>query len=158
MGVIFVSGAEGIFERIADAASDYFSLEGGAEAELVFCDEARIRELNASTRGVDKVTDVLSYPLLTLECGRYASFTQSNFPLDTNPESGRVSLGSIVICDSVAKKQAEEYGHGEERERGYLFLHGLLHLLGYDPIKDEDKAAMRKAEEDVLFKAGIEKC
>lgn len=150
MGVIYVEGGNELTERIANAASEYFSLTGGARVELVMCSQDEIRELNERTRGVDKVTDVLSFPALTLESGRYADFCADNFPLDTDPDSGRVELGSIVICDEVAEMQAEEYGHSAERERGYLFLHGLLHLLGFDHMQESDKTKMRTAEEDIL--------
>ena len=156
MSVIKTVGeSDEFFERIADAASEYFSLEGSAEAELIFCDEEEICELNRDTRGVDKATDVLSFPLLNLVCGDYKPFTARNFPLDTDPDSGAVTLGSIAVCGSVAKKQAEEYGHSETRERGYLFLHGLLHLLGFDHMEESDKAKMREAEEGILSRLGL---
>ena len=69
--------------------------------------------------------------------------------------SGGVMLGSIVICREVAERQAEEYGHSAVREMTYLFVHGLLHLLGYDHEKEEDKALMRAKEEEVLSAIGI---
>ena len=154
MCVIKVAGGDE-FTGIANAASEYLGLTGRAEAETVYCGKEESRHINFSTRGVDKATDVLSYPALALAYGSYKPFTAENFPLDVNPDGGRVTLGSIVICDDVAKEQAEEYGHSLSRERGYLFLHGLLHLLGYDHVTDYDKKAMRKAEEDILQTMGI---
>ena len=139
----------GDYGKIADAASEYFSLKGNAEAELVFASPEEIRELNRETRNTDVETDVLSFPALSLEAG--------NYPFEFEPESGRVELGSIVVCPQIAERQAAEYGHGVEREKGYLFLHGLLHLLGFDHIEEADKKKMRKAEEEILIKVGLER-
>lgn len=142
-------------QKIADAASEYFSLQGGAEVEVVFCSEEEIRTLNYDNRGIDAVTDVLSFPALSLSYGKYKPFNAQNYPIDINPDSGKVFLGSIAVCREVAKRQAEEYGHSYQRETGYLFLHGLLHLLGFDHIDESDKAAMRKAEEEILENVGL---
>lgn len=146
-----------LFSEIADAAYSRLSLCGEISAELVFCSAEQIREINSAERGIDKVTDVLSFPALNLTPGDYPRFTREKFPFDTDPESGRVNLGSIVICEEVAASQAEEYGHSEEREKGYLFLHGLLHLLGYDHIEDSDRTLMRREEEAVLSLVGLER-
>ena len=147
----------GDYGKIADAASEYFSLKGNAEAELVFASPEEIRELNRETRNTDVETDVLSFPALSLEAGNYPPFTKENFPFEFEPESGRVELGSIVVCPQIAERQAAEYGHGAEREKGYLFLHGLLHLLGFDHIEEADKKKMRKAQEEILIKVGLER-
>ena len=112
--------------------------------------EEEIRELNARTRDTDRVTDVLSYPMLD----EIRPFTREDYPFDVDPENGRVPLGSIVICRDVAARQAEEYGHSCDREETYLFVHGLLHLLGYDHMTEEDKSVMREAEERILSAIG----
>ena len=138
----------------AAAATETFyalALDGEAEVEVTFVGEDEIRELNARTRGVDRATDVLSFPMLE----EIKPFTADNYPLDVDPASGRVTLGSIVICEAIALRQAEEYGHAAEREKTYLFTHGLLHLLGYDHIEEEDRRVMRGAEERVLSAIGI---
>ena len=97
------------------------------------------------------MTDVLSFPLLD----EIRPFTKENYPFDYDEATDGVSLGSILICDEVAKRQAKEYGHGEEREKAYLFLHGLLHLLGYDHTDEETKNRMRAMEENVLQSVGL---
>lgn len=145
------------FRAIANTASEYLGLKGQAEVELVFCSKEEIRSVNYKMRGVNSVTDVLSFPYLSFAAGEYKAFTAENFPHDVNPDTGRVSLGSIMICLDVAKAQAEEYGHGLEREEGYLFLHGLLHLLGFDHMTDLDKSEMRKAEEGILCVMGLKR-
>jgi len=124
----------------------------GADLDITFVGRERIRTLNASLRGVDRVTDVLSFPTLdhvTLP------LKKEEYPLDLDPESGNVSLGSIVICKSKAKEQAEEYGHSMTRELCYLTVHGVLHLLGFDHILEEDRIKMREAEEKILSRLGI---
>ena len=143
------------FAYLADAAAEHLHLLGEAEAEVAFATEAEIRTVNRLQRGIDAPTDVLSFPALTLSAGQYPPFTAQNFPYEVDPESGCVFLGSIMICEAQARRQAVEYGHSERRERGYLFLHGLLHLLGYDHIEEEDRRVMRAAEEAILAIAGL---
>lgn len=115
--------------------------------ELVFTDEEGIRSLNASTRGKDAVTDVLSFP--NLEGIRGVPLRKEDFPFDID-EEGALFLGSVVICRQRAAQQAEEYGHSLEREVYYLAVHGLCHLLGYDHEEESDKALMREREERIL--------
>ncbi|MBO5223474.1 MAG: rRNA maturation RNase YbeY [Clostridia bacterium] len=140
-----------LFEKVADAAYSILGLSGECSVEVEFVSEDEIKELNAQTRNIDKVTDVLSYPALD----EILPFTAQNYPYEYNAETKQVGLGSIVICEAVAKSQAEEYGHSEEREKAYLFLHGLLHLLGYDHIEEDDKKIMREQEEKILSGIGI---
>ena len=120
--------------------------------EVVFVDEQEIRSLNAQTRGVDKVTDVLSYP--TLDDIKGKPIYGDDYPFDKD-EDGNLIVGSIAVCIKRAKEQATEFGHSFERELHYLIVHGIMHCLGYDHITDEDKAQMREKEEYVLRKLNI---
>lgn len=120
--------------------------------ELLFVSEDEIRALNADTRGVDKVTDVLSFP--TLDGIKDKPICGKEHPFDVD-EKGNLLLGSVVICVQRAKEQAEEYGHSYNRELHYLFVHGVMHCLGYDHMEDGEKAEMRAREESVLQKLGI---
>lgn len=122
--------------------------------ELVFTDEEGIRSLNASTRGKDAVTDVLSFP--NLENIFCKPIRKADFPFDTD-EEGNLFLGSVVICRQRAAQQAEEYGHSLEREVYYLAVHGLCHLLGYDHEEESDKALMREREERILSAMNLER-
>jgi probable rRNA maturation factor len=108
-----------------------------AEVSLSFVSPIQIRDLNNDHRGVDSVTDVLSFP-------------QSEDGGVSFVPGGPALLGDIVICSRRAREQAGEYGHGERREFIYLFVHGLLHLLGHDHATDEDRAVMRAAEERAI--------
>jgi probable rRNA maturation factor len=140
------------FSSLAEAFEGEYESNCPLALEIVFADKEEIRELNAKNRNVDKVTDVLSFP--TLDGIRGKKIERKNFPYDFD-EQGNLFLGSIVICDEVAKEQAEEYGHSYNRELFYLATHGVCHLLGYDHIEDEDKAQMRDKEEKVLSKLNL---
>ncbi len=120
--------------------------------ELLFVSAQEIRTLNADTRGVDKVTDVLSFPTLDGVKGKPIQGKDHSFDID---EEGNLLLGSIVICQDRAKQQAEEYAHSYGREINYLFVHGVMHCLGYDHMTDEEKNEMRVQEEKVLGALGI---
>lgn len=115
--------------------------------ELVFLGEAEMRELNARERGVDRVTDVLSFPSMN---GIKDKPVLKNEHTDCIDEEGRIFLGSIAICTQRAAEQAAEYGHSMEREINYLAVHGVLHCLGFDHMIKEDKREMRKKEEEVM--------
>lgn len=120
--------------------------------EITFCDEGEIKEINARERGIDRVTDVLSFPALDLKAGEI--IRKKDFPFDIDPETGGIFLGSIIICEKRASEQAQEYGHSLKRELNYLAVHGLLHLFGYDHEVDEQKCQMRAVEEQILGKLG----
>ena len=120
--------------------------------EISFVDEEEIQRLNRELRGIDKVTDVLSFPALDLERGQ--AIKKADYPFEID-EEGRLLLGSIAICIKRAKEQAEEYGHSFDRELHYLIVHGIMHCLGYDHMEENDKAQMREQEEKILNKLGI---
>lgn len=125
------------------------------EVNVFFVSKKEIRNINKEQRGVDKVTDVLSFPVLLKEnVGGMQlienKLSKDNFPNDINPETNNIMLGDIVICLNQAFKQAKEYGNSKEREVGYLAMHGLLHLLGYDHMTDDDKKVMRDREKQII--------
>ena len=134
------------------------ALDGFVEAdvdlavELIFVDGEEIRRLNAQTRGIDKVTDVLSYP--TLDGIKGQALKGEDYPFDID-EEGNLLIGSIVVCCQRAQEQAKEYGHSYERELHYLIVHGIMHCLGYDHMTEDEKAEMREKEEFILGKLGI---
>ena len=104
------------------------------------------RLINAEHRGLDRTTDTLSFPFLALTPGEKPSPDASN----TDPDTGRILLGDIVISLPRAKAQAEEYGHSVDREVCFLAVHSTLHLLGYDHMEDAAQKQMRSREESVL--------
>lgn len=133
------------FNRLAGIIFYKLGLSGEATVDIEIIDDEQMRELNNNTRGVDKPTDVLSFPALE----KITAFTKKNYPNDFDAMQNAVVLGDIAINTDAVKRQAEEYGTGD-REINYLFVHGMLHLLGYDHIEESDKAKMRAVEEDVL--------
>ena len=119
-----------------------------ASISVSFVDRKEIRRLNKEYRGVDKVTDVLSFPLYESGC----------IPASEDlTEDEELALGDVVICEEVCEAQAKEYGHSIEREIIYLFTHSVFHLLGYDHETEEDKADMRAREEEVMSLLGLER-
>ena len=139
-------------ESLQAAVSSFIRSDTPTAVEVVFVDGEEIRELNREQRGVDAVTDVLSFP--SLDGIRGKALVGADFPYETD-EEGNLFLGSVVICRERAAEQAEEYGHSYERELHYLLIHGILHCLGYDHMTESDKAEMREKEELLLGKMGI---
>lgn len=137
------SDYEEILNKVCLEVAEYHSLGEeyeGAEVSLVFCDGDYIQELNRQYRNVDRVTDVLSFPMDDAE----SAISTEEF-----------ILGDIVICVLRMKEQAKEYGHSETRELAFLFLHGMLHLLGYDHIEDDDREEMEQVQREILESLGI---
>ena len=132
---------------LANAVHKTLKQKYNLSAEVVFVSAEEIQELNRSTRGIDKVTDVLSYPTLDGIRGKVVS--PKDYPLELD-DDGNLFIGSIAVCEQRAKEQAEEYGHSLTREITYLICHGLLHLLGYDHEIDSDKTQMRALEEEIM--------
>ncbi|MBE7085702.1 MAG: rRNA maturation RNase YbeY [Clostridiales bacterium] len=120
--------------------------------EFLFVNGTEIRRLNRETRGIDKVTDVLSYP--TLDGIKGEAIYGEDHPYEMDEEDNLL-IGSVVVCCDRAKEQAEEFGHSYNRELHYLLVHGIMHCLGYDHMTDEEKAEMREQEEKILGKLGI---
>lgn len=128
----------------------YEDFHEDSEVSLTFTDNEGIRIANAEIRGIDKPTDVLSFPLLeTDEDGTI-------FLEDEDFSDGAVLLGDIVISLEKALSQAEEYGHSFMRELSFLTVHSVLHLLGYDHERgaDEEKIMFQKQDE-ILNALGI---
>lgn len=140
------------FSSLSSAFENEAESDCDLSAEVVFVDGDEIRRLNREMRGVDSVTDVLSFP--SLEDIRGVKLKKENYITEID-EEGNLFLGSIALCTARAAEQAEEYGHSYEREIYYLLTHGLLHLLGYDHIEEEDRREMREREERVLSKLNL---
>ena len=125
------------------------------QVAISFVGKEEIKKLNKDNRGIDKATDVLSFPTLSLVPLQKINMKDPEIRCDIDPVTKHLMLGDIVICEDVAKANAEEYGHSFEREICYLVVHGFLHLLGYDHMEEEDKKVMRALGEAVLKKYNI---
>ena len=130
-----------IIKTVAIAAAESEMHRDDFEVTVTLTDNDTIRSINREHREVDRETDVLSFPLW-------------NIPINeepfVDPETGNIMLGDIVISIPKMQQQAEEYGHSEKRETAYLCVHAMLHLFGYDHMEEEEKAQMRKREEEIL--------
>ncbi len=123
------------------------------EMSLSIVEPEEITKLNKQFRGIDSVTDVLSFP--TLDLGK-AQLTPDNYPSDAvNVKTGKLNIGDVIICFERAKEQAENYGHSLKRELCFLALHGMLHLLGYDHVEEADEKEMSTLQEEILTKLHI---
>lgn len=138
------SGIRLLIRRCCNAVLRTENFKGSAEVSVSFLNNAQIRELNRDHRGKDIETDVLSFPMGV--DGVY----------DVNMETGASILGDIVISVEKAVSQAELYGHTLQREIGFLTVHSMLHLLGYDHEAGGLPAVlMREKEEEVLSDLGL---
>ena len=118
--------------------------------EVCVTDDEGIRQTNLEMRGVDRPTDVLSFPMFELEPGERPRAEWAD------PDTGKVLLGDMMISLERACAQSAEFGHSPEREVCYLAVHSVLHLLGYDHMDEgPQKCRMREREEAVLGKLGI---
>lgn len=122
------------------------------DIDITVVDDETIRELNRDNRGIDKATDVLTFPnvdiVMPFDIGDYDEY-------ELNPETGALNLGEIIIARGVMVTNAAEYGHSVVRECAFLVTHGMLHLLGYDHIDDKERAEMRQNEEQILNNLGF---
>lgn len=118
---------------------------------LNFVSDEEIQRLNKEFRNVDKVTDVLSFPNLNKTPKEKLEKFKKSYDFD----EGLLFLGDIVISKNVAKAQAREYKHSLTREVCFLALHGFLHLLGFDHVKEEDEKVMNKIQDKILSEVNL---
>ncbi|MGG7077953.1 rRNA maturation RNase YbeY [Clostridium sardiniense] len=126
------------------------------EISMLFVDNEEIRDINNETRGIDRATDVLSFPMLDYDNKKVFKevYKDNNFDA-TFMDGEELVLGDIVLSLERTLEQSKEYNHSFEREACYLVVHSVLHLLGYDHMEDEDKKIMRRREEEILGKLDI---
>lgn len=139
-------------EQILQLAAEAEGLTSG-EVTLTFTDNEEIHELNKQYRNIDRPTDVLSFALNDEGVDELDIIFEVESEDELDPISGM--LGDIIISVERAEEQRIEYGHSLEREIGFLFVHGFLHLLGYDHQDDESEAIMTKKQEAVLQQVGL---
>ena len=139
------------FALVADCCLAAEGVTLPCAVHVLLTGDERIHEINREQRGVDRPTDVLSFPMFNYRPGQPPADGA-----DADPATGLTPLGDMVISLERARAQAEEYGHPVERELCYLAVHSVLHLLGYDHMDEgEEKAQMRAREEAILGKLGM---
>ena len=121
------------------------------EVSVIFIDNEEIKEINKKYRGIDKITDVLSFPMLNYPENKVFKEVYINYKFDQSDlYDEKLVIGDVALSLERAKQQSEEFGHSFIRECAYLTVHSVLHLLGYDHMKEEQKNIMRKREEEIL--------
>jgi probable rRNA maturation factor len=139
-------------EQLLQIAGEQEGITEG-EVSLTFVDDEEIHRLNREFRNIDRPTDVLSFAMQ--EEGEEEPEIVFEVESEEEPDPFSGMLGDIIISTERAKLQSEDYGHSLEREIGFLFVHGFLHLIGYDHQDEETEAEMTAKQEAVLQKAGL---
>lgn len=140
---IDLSEFEDLYLKIAEVTAEHLNIEDELELSVTFVDLEKIHQINRDYRNVDRPTDVITFALEDEE---------SPF-IEGMPRE----LGDIFICLDKAKEQAVEYGHSLKREMCFLFTHGLLHLLGYDHMEEEEEKEMFDLQDIILEKMDIKR-
>ena len=130
---------ESVYLEIASKALSHLGLSFEPIISISLVNDETIHQINNDYRHIDRVTDVISF-----------AFNDGEDRESLYHSGSMVVLGDIYICIDQAKRQAEEYGHSLDREMRFLFVHGLLHLLGYDHMKKEDEEIMFPLQEEIL--------
>lgn len=144
------TGTQELLEKVISAALEAEGVEADCEINVLLTDDEGIHQVNLDMRGVDRPTDVLSFPMFDLQPGEKPGEE------DADPDTGLVPLGDMCLSLERARAQAEEFGHSVERELSYLTVHSVLHLLGYDHMDEGPmKVQMRGREEAILQTLGI---
>ena len=141
-------------KRCITAALDVQGVNVPCEINVLVTDDEGIRAINNATRNIDSATDVLSFPMF--------QFTPGAFPEDVSedidPQTGLLPLGDMAISLERARDQAKRFGNTTRREIGYLTIHSILHLLGYDHMDEgEQKRQMRTREEIIAAELGLQR-
>ena len=129
---------EALYEKLAEKTFNILNIKNDIILSVAFVDKGYIHELNKNYRGIDRPTDVISFAFLD---DKNEIIKGENIPLD---------LGEIYICYEVADENRKNYGNSIKREICFLFVHGLLHLLGYDHMTKEDEEIMFPLQEKIL--------
>ena len=139
-----------LIRKVIRTALDAEGMTLPCEVDVLLTDDEGIHAVNLDMRGVDRPTDVLSFPEFDLTPGEHPD------EMDADPGTGLIPLGDMVISMEHVAAQAKEYGHSRQRELAYLVTHSVLHLLGYDHLDEgPQKAQMRVREEAILTELGI---
>ena len=146
---------EALARTVGEAVAAAEGIPETALVNLCVTGEEEIRELNARYRKRDEATDVLSFPAFSFETPGGFAGMEEEMQMAADPETGQVWLGDIVLNLQRVRSQAEEYGHSEAREFGFLIAHSLLHLIGYDHETAEEARVMEEKQEKALRAAGL---
>lgn len=154
-GTVFPFSVEDTVRTVCEAVLEEEGCPYEVQVNVVLTDNQGIRELNRETRGIDRETDVLSFPNLEFEEQGVFEIDEDNEADYFDPETGELILGDIMISTEKMLEQSESYGHSVKREFSFLVTHSMLHLCGYDHMEAEEAAVMEKKQEEILAGLGI---
>lgn len=140
---------ETLVKKVIEQVLDYEECPYETEVNIIITNNEEITDINAECRGIDRATDVLSFPMVEYDVpGDFSKVEEdiTNF----HPESGELLLGDIMISIEKVFEQAAEYGHSVERELGFLTAHSMLHLCGYDHLKEEERVVMEQKQREIM--------
>ncbi len=143
-----------LMQTAADCALLTEGVKRPCAVSIRLCGDEEIHEINRDYRGVDRATDVLSFPTVNYPAGVTAGAVDKLLRREYDDETDACMLGDLILSVPHVLAQAAEYGHSPEREAAYLIVHGLCHLMGYDHIEEDDKRRMRAMEEKILSAIG----
>ncbi len=145
-----------IANLVTEGVLDYENCPYESQVELLLTNNDEIQRINNEFRGIDRPTDVLSFPMIEYESpADFSSLEEDDSNFD--PETGELILGNIVISKEKVLAQAEEYGHSVKREFAFLIAHSMLHLLGYDHMEEDERLVMEEKQRSILANLGIER-
>lgn len=154
--VNFPFDVEEVANNVINAVLDWENCPYEAEVSVTLTNNEEIKIINNEQRGIDRPTDVLSFPMTQFPVPGNFDFLEEDEMMDSfHPESGELMLGDIVISVDKVISQAEEYGHSQKREFAFLIAHSMLHLIGYDHMEPEEAAVMEKKQGEILDSIGI---
>ena len=147
--------AEEVAGKVIVEALDLENCPYEVSVNVLLTDDQGIHAMNKQYRGIDRPTDVLSFPNVDYENPSHFTGIEDTAEDYFDPESGELCLGDIVISVDKVYAQAEEYGHTPRREYAFLIAHSMLHLLGYDHMEPDEAAVMEQKQEEILNRLGI---
>jgi len=151
----FSFSIEEVFQNVAEAVLEMEACPYEVCINVLLTNNEEIRGYNKEHRGIDKETDVLSFPNLFFERAGEFAVSEEEEADYFDPDSGELILGDIIISTDRIEEQARSYGHSELREFAFLVAHSIFHLCGYYHMEEEEAAIMEKKQETVLGQLGI---
>ena len=153
--VVFPFDIEMLIKQVAEEVLDTEQCPYEVQLNVLVTDNEGIHQFNKEHRGIDRPTDVLSFPNIEFESEGVFDIDEDEEADYFDPDSGELILGDIIISADKVSEQAESYGHSLKREFAFLVAHSMLHLCGYDHMVEEEAKVMEQKQEETLSKLGI---
>lgn len=152
---VFPFNVEETVQIVCEAVLDEEKCPYEVQLNVVLTDNEGIHEMNRECRGIDRETDVLSFPNVDFQREGVFEIEENKEADYFDPDSGELILGDIMISVDKVKEQAENYGHSLRREFAFLVAHSMLHLCGYDHMKEDEAKVMETKQKEILEGLGI---